>query len=221
MRSILLQRRRDDVARMDFLAAGALHVQHGRLEHAPEGQRLFGLLLLAARELLDRILEVLVEIAPQLRHVGATGGEDALAVGVVRQRVQQVLERQVRVTPRGGLAVGDGENNFKSGTEHFLVCRGAPPPRPVVASLRSRRYYQPRGAFSYDSDSVIPVRLPNASYGSSDQCCPCCPCCPWPYSWIRVVGGPYSGSMAASNGNPLSRARSMTVATFVSATSCG
>ena len=73
VRPVLLQRRRDDVARMHFLPAGALHVEHRRLEHAPERQRLLGLLLLTARELLDRILEVLVEIAPQLRHVGAAG----------------------------------------------------------------------------------------------------------------------------------------------------
>ncbi len=118
VRPVLLQRRRDDVARLHFLAAGALHVQHGRLQHAPERQRLLGLLLLAARELLDRILEILVEIAPQLRQVGAAGGEDALAVGVVRQRVEQVLERQVRVTARGGLAVGDGEDDLQCGTEH-------------------------------------------------------------------------------------------------------
>ena len=123
------------VAGVDFLPSGALHVQHRRLEDAPERERLLGLLLLAARELLDRVLEVLVEIAPELRHVGAAGGEDPLAVGIVRQRVQQVLERQVRVTPRGRLAIGDGQDDFESWTEHFSICRGAPPPRPVVASL--------------------------------------------------------------------------------------
>ena len=45
----LLQRRREHVARLHFLAAGALDVQHRRLQHAPERQRLLGLLLLAAR----------------------------------------------------------------------------------------------------------------------------------------------------------------------------
>ena len=128
------------VARMDFLPSGALHVEHRRLEHAPERERLLGFLLLTARELLDRILEVLVEIAAELRHVGAAGREDPLAVRVVRQRVEQVLERQVRVAPRGRFAIGDGEDDFECWTEHFLVCRGAPPPRPVVARSRSRRY---------------------------------------------------------------------------------
>ena len=55
VRPVLLERRRDDVAGMHFLAAGALDVQHRRLQHAPERQRLLGLLLLAARELLDAI----------------------------------------------------------------------------------------------------------------------------------------------------------------------
>ena len=45
-------------------------------------------------------LQVPVEIVAQLRQVGAAGGEDPLAVRVVRQRVEQVLERQVRVPPR-------------------------------------------------------------------------------------------------------------------------
>ena len=109
---VLLERCRDHVARMDFLPSGALHVEHRRLEHAPERKRLLGLFLLTARELLDRVLEVLVEIAPELRHVGAAGREDPLAVRVVRQRVEQVLERQVRVAPRGRFAVGDGQDDF-------------------------------------------------------------------------------------------------------------
>ena len=119
VRPVLLQRRRDDVARLHFLPSRALHVEHRRLQHAPERERLLGLLLLTARELLDRVLKVLVEIAPELRHVGAAGGEDPLAVRIVRQRVEQVLERQVRVTPRGRFAVGDGQDDFQCGTKHF------------------------------------------------------------------------------------------------------
>ena len=46
------------------------------------------------------LVEVLVEVAAELRQIGAAGGEDPLAVGVVRQRVEQVLERQVRMPPR-------------------------------------------------------------------------------------------------------------------------
>ena len=96
-----------------FLAAGALHVQDRRLQHAAERHRLLRLFLLAARELLDVLVEVLVEIAAQLRQIGAARRQDPLAVGIVRQRVEQVLERQVGMTPRGGLAVGDGEDDFQ------------------------------------------------------------------------------------------------------------
>ena len=71
-------------------------------------------------ELLDRLLQVLVEILAQLRQVGAAGGEDPLAVRIVRERVEQVLERQVGMPPRGRLAVGDGQHDFESWTEHCL-----------------------------------------------------------------------------------------------------
>ncbi len=114
----LLQRRGEHVARLDFLPSGALDVQHRRLQHAPERHRLFGLFLLSARELFDVLVEVLVEIAPELRQIGAAGGEDALAVRIVRQRVQQVLERQVRVTPRRRLAIGDGQDHFQRWAKH-------------------------------------------------------------------------------------------------------
>ena len=119
MRPILLQRCRDDVAGMHFLAARTLDVKDRRLQHAPERQRLLGLLLLAARELLDGLLQILIEVAAQLRHVGAAGTQDTLAIRVVRQGVEQVLERQVRMTTRRRFAVGDGENDFKSWTEHY------------------------------------------------------------------------------------------------------
>ena len=42
---------------MHFLTAGALDLQHRGLEHAAEGERLFGLLL-PPRELLDAIVQV-------------------------------------------------------------------------------------------------------------------------------------------------------------------
>ena len=109
----LLERGREHVARLDFLPPGALHVQHRRLQHAAERHRLIRFLLLAALELLDVLVEVLVEVAAELRQIGAAGGEDALAVGIVRQRVEQVLQRQVRMMPGGRLAVRHGENDFE------------------------------------------------------------------------------------------------------------
>ena len=62
VRLVLLKRGGQHIAGLHFLPACALHVQHGRLKHAPERERLLGLLLLAPSVLLDRIPQVLVEI---------------------------------------------------------------------------------------------------------------------------------------------------------------
>jgi hypothetical protein len=108
----LLQDRRQDVPGVDLGALGALDVEHGRLEDAPERRGLFRLALVPAPQLLDRRVEVLVELAAQPRQVGAAGGQDALAFTVVRQRVQQMLEREVGVTARHRFAVGDRQDDF-------------------------------------------------------------------------------------------------------------
>ena len=75
--------------------------------------------LAAARQLLDRLVEVGVQVAAQLPQVGAAGREDALAVGVVEQRVEQMLEREVRVAARHRLAEGDVEDDLDGGGEHW------------------------------------------------------------------------------------------------------
>ena len=93
----LLQDGGEHVAGLHFLPLRALDVQDGRLQHAPERGRLLGLALLAAPHLLDRGLEVVVQVLAQARQIDAAGGQDALALLIVRQRVQQVLERQVGV----------------------------------------------------------------------------------------------------------------------------
>ncbi len=54
-RLVLLQHRREQVAGLDLGPAGALHVQHGGLQRAAEGQRLLGLLLPPVRELFDLV----------------------------------------------------------------------------------------------------------------------------------------------------------------------
>ncbi len=69
----------------------------------------------AAALSLDRLVEVGAERAPQRRQVRAAGREDPLAVGIVREGVEQVLEREIRMPPRDGFAERDGENDFKSG----------------------------------------------------------------------------------------------------------
>ena len=53
------------------------------------------------------------------REVGAAGAEDPLAVGVVRQRVEQVLERQVGVAPRDRFAERDVQDDFDRGGKHI------------------------------------------------------------------------------------------------------
>ncbi len=79
----LLENGRADVAGLHLLPLRALHVQHGGLQHAAEGRRLFGLPLLAARDLLDRLVEVGVQVAPQPLQIGAARDQDPLAVGIV------------------------------------------------------------------------------------------------------------------------------------------
>ena len=115
----LLEDRRQDVAGMDFGALRALHVQHGRLQHAPERRRLLGLALLAAAQLFHRAIEVSFSSrrsrgrsAPQPFRIRSPSG-------VVRERVQQVLEREVGVPPRHRLAVGNRQDDFDRGGKHL------------------------------------------------------------------------------------------------------
>ena len=111
----LLENRREDVAGVRFVPLRALDVQNRGLQHAAKRHRLLGIALRAALLALDRLVEVRAERAPQRRQIGAAGGEDSLAVGIVREGVEQVLEREVRVPPRDRFAERDGQNDFKSG----------------------------------------------------------------------------------------------------------
>ena len=72
------------------------------------------------------------EVAAQLRQIGAARGENPLAVRIVRQRVQQMLERQVRVTPGGRLAIGDGEDDFQRRAEHYSGSSAARSGKPLL-----------------------------------------------------------------------------------------
>ena len=138
----LLEHRRQDVACVHLGSLGALHVQDGRLQDAAEGRRLFRLALLAAPELLDHVVQVLVEVAAEPREIHAAALQNALAFGIVGQREEQVLERQVGVASRDSLAVGDGQNDFERGGKHgsSIIRSGGPRARrPPRDGSRARR----------------------------------------------------------------------------------
>ena len=48
------------------------------------------------------------------------GHRDRLAVRIVRERVEQVLEGDIGVPARDGLAIGDGQDDFDGGGKHQL-----------------------------------------------------------------------------------------------------
>ena len=108
----LLEHRRQQVAGLHLGAVRALHVQYRGLQRAAERHRLLRLFLAATRELFDLVREIAVELAAQRRQVGAAGGQDPFAVGVVQQRVEQVFERQIRVPARDRFAVRDVEDGL-------------------------------------------------------------------------------------------------------------
>ncbi len=110
----LLENRREDVAGVRFVALCALDVQNGGLQNAAKRHRLLGLPLRSAALALDRLVEVRAERATQRRQIRAAGREDSLAVGIVREGVEQVLEREIGVPPRDRFAERDRENDFKS-----------------------------------------------------------------------------------------------------------
>ena len=124
---------------MRFLPLGALHVEYCGLQRAAKRRRLFGLALLSARKRLDRVVQAVGDIAAEQRQIGAARREDALAVGIVRDRVQQVLERQIRVPARDRLAKRDVQNDFDGSRKHqasSIVARnGYPASLASVATL--------------------------------------------------------------------------------------
>ena len=109
----LLKHGREDVADICFVPLCALDVQDGRLQSAPKRRRLLRLLFDSSAEALDRFVEVCPERAPERRQVGAAGLKDSLAVGIVRESIEQVLERDVHVPPRDGFAERDVEDDGK------------------------------------------------------------------------------------------------------------
>ena len=125
----LLQSRRQHVAEPDFVFPGALDVQDGVLQDALERQRLVRLPApRRAGELLEGT-EKLVQRVTQRGEVATAGRQNLFAVGVVRQGIQQVLERQMSMTPSRSLAVGDVQDELECGAEHGVrvtPLRGSP-----------------------------------------------------------------------------------------------
>ncbi len=90
------------------------------LEHPVEGQGLAQLHGLLARLLLEIALEEGLELVLELADARPTALEDAGAVAVEGQRVQQMLDGQVGVPPGHGLAGGclDGELELAAELTH-------------------------------------------------------------------------------------------------------
>ena len=87
-------------------AARRLDVHRRALQHALERERLIGAGLLAFGQLLDLFVEEALELAAQLLDVAAALGDDVGAARIVEDRQQQVLERQVLVTPAADVIDG-------------------------------------------------------------------------------------------------------------------
>ena len=114
----LLQDGRNQIADLRFLTLRALHVQHRSLQRAAEGRRLLRLALVSAWKRFDRLVEAVADVAPQEREVGAAGGENALSVGIVGDRVQQVFEREIGVAARHRLPECDMKHDFDGSRKH-------------------------------------------------------------------------------------------------------
>ena len=115
----LLQQRREQVADGRFLPTRALHVKHRRLQDATEGQRLRGLAVAPRRQRLDGSVQQAQQLGAQHGEVDGAGAQDLLAARVARDRIQQVLERQVGVAAGHRLLQRQAENGFDGGTEHM------------------------------------------------------------------------------------------------------
>jgi hypothetical protein len=111
----LLHHRREHVADVRFVPLRALSVQNRGLQDPAERGGLFGIPIHPTTMSLDRLIEVGAERAAQRRQIRATRGENSFAVRIVREDVQQVLEREIRVSARHRFAERDGEHDFQSG----------------------------------------------------------------------------------------------------------
>ncbi len=119
-----LEERRERVSHVGVGFPRALHVEDRLLEHALESERLDGLLAGVLRKKLDPALEVPFEVRPQAIEIDAASGQDLLALRVVGDREQKVLEGEVRVPPRVRLAIRQAQDQLQIRREHQAVFLG-------------------------------------------------------------------------------------------------
>ena len=103
----MLEDGRQHVPEPDLVLAGTLYVQDCRLQDPLERESLVRFPASGTAGKLFEGAEKLVEGVSKGRQVAAARGQDLLTVGVVRQGVEQVFKRQMRVPPCRGLPIGD------------------------------------------------------------------------------------------------------------------
>src|SRR5690606_27482894 len=104
LRLLLAEDRDEHVRRGDLLAAARLHAEHRALEHALKAERrldvrVLGVVPAQARR---RVVDELLQLAPQPPEIAAAGLQDLDDLRSVEQREQQVLDRDEFVTLLAG-----------------------------------------------------------------------------------------------------------------------
>ena len=113
----LAEDRHEDVSAVDLVLARRLHVGRRALEDALEAEGLLRRLVDARRQALDVLVEVAGHLALELGNVDRAGAQHLDHRGIVQQRVEDVLDRQVLVPAATRLAEGEGERRFEGPAE--------------------------------------------------------------------------------------------------------
>ncbi len=103
-----------DVAPVELLAPGRLHVRGGALEDALEADGLLRRRVGACPQALHVLLQVRGEVQSQALHVAAAGAHHGGDPLVVEQRVQQVLDADELVPLRARVADGEREARLEA-----------------------------------------------------------------------------------------------------------
>ena len=113
VRIALAEERHQDGAGVDGFLSARLDLHRGPLQHALERARLLGVPIESVRQLPLAFLEMLLEVALELRQPGAAGAQDSRRNRVAQERVQQVLQRHVLVPPRLRLREGQPQGGLQ------------------------------------------------------------------------------------------------------------